>query len=120
MDQIKRISDSEIKVKLLTFTFKEDDSYVVLSPSLNLSGYGDSKEDAIESFSHILEDFINYSLNKKSLADNLVKLDWDFEKDEHPGELDYPKECYSKDKGSLKQLIDIVEYSTYDKDFELA
>ena len=39
--------------------FKEEDVYVALSPELSVSSYGETPEDAKESFKEALEAFLN-------------------------------------------------------------
>jgi len=116
MDQIRRVSDSEFKVALLTFTFREGDFYVVFSPSLDLTGYGEDKKGALESFTVVLEEFLKYSLKGNKLAENLLSLGWNFEEDEHPGELDHG--IYCKDKTFISSLAE-AEYSVYQEELVL-
>lgn len=52
-----RIKDKEIKLKVLTFSGKDGDFYVVVSPALLVSGYGNTEEEAEESFKANLETF---------------------------------------------------------------
>ncbi|MFY7665895.1 hypothetical protein [Flavobacterium sp.] len=52
-----RIKDKEIKLKVLTFSGKDGDFYVVVSPALLVSGYGDTTEEAEQSFKENLETF---------------------------------------------------------------
>ena len=111
MEQIRRHTENQVNVNLVTFIFKQGDNYVTLAPSIELSGYGDSKEDSNDSFNVVLEEFISYSLENKILADNLIKLGWNFEEDEHPGELDY--NIYSKEISDFINVESSVEYSSF-------
>ncbi len=52
-----RIKDKEIKLKVLTFSGKDGDFYVVVSPALLVSGYGTTEKEAEESFKANLETF---------------------------------------------------------------
>ena len=96
MNRIKRIERTDsLSVSLKVQTYREGDSIVMYSSALELSGYGDTNNEAAESFQFILQDFLNYNLSKNSLSSSLIALGWDFEKDEHPGELDFG--IYAKD-----------------------
>lgn len=66
-----------VKVKLLLFHF-EDDKKVnfIYSPHLDLSGYGNNLEEAQQSFQIALEDFVDYTLKKKTLGKVLMQLGW--------------------------------------------
>lgn len=93
--------------------YSEGESIVVYSPSLELSGYGDTKNEATESFKYILEDFFKSSLENNQLALTLVDLKWEFEKDEHPDQLDHG--IFSKDKMFLAPIAtpsEMIEFAT--------
>lgn len=45
-----RIKGGKIHIDILTFSGKEGDHYIFVSPSINVSGYGSTREEAIESF----------------------------------------------------------------------
>ncbi len=67
----------EVKVKLLLVSFKDkQQTHFVYSPHLDLTGYGDSIKEAKESFGIVFNDFIEYTLNKNTLAKVLTKLGW--------------------------------------------
>lgn len=116
MEHIARTENGTIKVKLNTLAFKQDDSFILFSPSLNISGYGDDEKEAKDSFLYILHDFINSNLDNKSLAETLLDLSWNFDKDEHPGQLDYG--IYSKDSVFLGPLESPSELSEFETEVE--
>lgn len=67
----------EIKVNLLLIHFEdENDINFIYSPHLDLTGYGRSLEDAKTSFEMALEDFLDYTIKKKTLGNVLSKLGW--------------------------------------------
>lgn len=55
MDTI-RITQSKIKIRVTAFKWKQDDTYFVYVPSLEISSYGNTKEEAV--------DMMNFSLNE--------------------------------------------------------
>ena len=59
-----RIKGNSIKIKVLISLGKEGEHYVVVSPSLLVSGYGSTEAEAKESFQENIETF----------CDDLVKL----------------------------------------------
>ena len=67
----------EVKVKLLLVNFKDENNiHFIYSPHLDLTGYGQSLDEAKKSFEIVFEDFIDYTLKKKSLGKVLSKLGW--------------------------------------------
>jgi hypothetical protein len=68
---------STIKVQLLLIHFKDEaEVHFIYSPHLDLTGYGNSIEDAKYSFEIALEDFIDYTLKKKTMGKVLKSLGW--------------------------------------------
>ena len=65
----------DISITLIEFK-DEDDVFFVYSPHLDLSGYGKTKTDARKSFSIVVDDFLSYTHNKKTLYKELQKLGW--------------------------------------------
>ncbi len=88
MESIKRIDERTIEISLSTIVFEEDGLFVCLSPALNTSGYGSSREDAIESFKIVVEDFIEDNLRKEKLENALLALGWAYDDKEVHGDLD--------------------------------
>lgn len=67
-----------VEVKLLLFHFKDENNiHFIYSPNLDLSGYGESQSAAKDSFEIVLEDFIDYTIKKKTLSKVLAGLGWE-------------------------------------------
>lgn len=49
---------------------------IIYSPALDLSGYGNTINEAKESFKIALEEFIRYTLNENTFNDVMKKLGW--------------------------------------------
>jgi len=69
-----------VNVSVPLLSFKEDDTFIVYSPALDVSGYGDTEEEARKSFELTLEEFINYTINKKTFQSELTRLGWKIKK----------------------------------------
>jgi len=71
-----RIKGNRLSIKILAATGKEGDYFVTVSPSLLVSGYGSTEEDAKQSFEENLrlfcEDFMK--LNQPLRESELIKL----------------------------------------------
>jgi hypothetical protein len=67
-----------VKVNLLLVHFTdENDVDLIYSPHLDLTGYGKNLIDAKKSFKIVFEDFIDYTLKKKTLGKVLLDLGWE-------------------------------------------
>ena len=57
-------------------SFKDNDSFIVYSPELEVYGYGDDLNEAVNSFNITLEEFLRYTVNKGSFQDELTRMGW--------------------------------------------
>ena len=67
---------AEVDIKLSMIIFTEGESTVAYCPALNLSGYGESESEARNSFEVVLSEYLRYTVNKKSLSEDLKKHGW--------------------------------------------
>ncbi|HEX9828118.1 MAG TPA: hypothetical protein VGA80_16075 [Flavobacteriaceae bacterium] len=68
----------EVGVNLLLIHFKDEGNiHFIYSPHLDLTGYGQDLEDAKKSFEIVFEDFVDYTLKKKTLGKVLSNLGWE-------------------------------------------
>lgn len=65
-----------VNVNLDIIEYQEDGTYIAFSPALDLTGYGSTLKEARESWETVLEEFFRYTLNKKTLHQDLVKRGW--------------------------------------------
>ncbi|MFA6400872.1 MAG: hypothetical protein WCX31_04495 [Salinivirgaceae bacterium] len=73
-----KIKKGRVEIQLLLKGWKDDDSNVhfLYSPALDLTGYGNSINEAKESFEYMLNDFVDYSKKKKTIYKELERLGW--------------------------------------------
>ena len=71
---------SSIEVNLALLEFMEADDFIIYSPGLDVTGYGKTKAEALESFEISLEEFFTYTLNKGTFAKELIRLGWEINK----------------------------------------
>lgn len=69
-------SGGRMSVTLDVYVFKEDDIFIAYSPALDLSGYGNSEENAKSSFATVMEQYIDYCLSKRTLVQDLRAHGW--------------------------------------------
>ncbi|HZK07431.1 MAG TPA: hypothetical protein VFC92_04455 [Bacteroidales bacterium] len=68
---------AKVKVNLFLIHFQDENKvHFVFSPHLDLTGYGYTLKDAKKSFTIVLDDFIDYTLNKKTISKVLADLGW--------------------------------------------
>jgi len=67
---------TEIGVDIELVQFEEDGIFYVLSPALDLTGYGKDENEAQTSFSIVLKEFIEYAVIKHTLLKELKRLGW--------------------------------------------
>ena len=64
-----------VKVLLLLLHFEDENKFhFIYSPHLDLTGYGNTMEEAKDSFSIVFEDFVDYTLKKETLSKVLTSL----------------------------------------------
>ena len=109
-------TSGNVKVKLFLVHFQDEDGvHFIYSPHLDLSGYGHSEEDAKDSFKIVFEDFIDYTLKKKTIGKVLKSLGWELK-----GTLKRPKNILAPSITSViskndyvSEIFDKYPVSTY-------
>lgn len=108
IEEIKMSRDTFV-VRINVITGEEGDFWVSISPSLNVSGYGETKEEAQESFHHHMQMFWEelkaLKMDKRHLM--LKNLGWD--------NKFYAKKQYSKafvDENGVLQDLKFAEINS--------
>lgn len=80
MKNFINIEDSKniIDLHLSVLVFQEDEYYVALCPSLNLSSYGDTVNEAKLAFDEAVETYIEYGTENGTLHQDLIDNGWIF------------------------------------------
>jgi predicted RNase H-like HicB family nuclease len=68
--------DQIIELQLNVLVFQQGDYYVAYWPSLNLSSYGDTLDDAKVGFDEVIEAYFEECRENCSLHDDLIKNGW--------------------------------------------
>ena len=63
-------------MKLSLIVFKDDNIYNIYCPALNLCGCGYTENEAHESFNIVLDEYIKYTTENKTLIADLKSLGW--------------------------------------------
>ena len=75
-----RSGSKEIKCKLPLIIFMDEGNHVFYCPSLDLSGYGATEDEASRSFNQVLSEYFKYTTNKGTLKSDLERLGWTLRK----------------------------------------
>ena len=78
MQTIKVKSDGTFECEVAVMIIDEGASYSAYCPSLELTTYGDSMEDAQQAFNERLEIFLEEMRESHSLHNELIRLGWNF------------------------------------------
>jgi len=112
----------QVKVKLLLLHFKDENKVnFIYSPHLDLTGYGTNLGEAKESFNLVFEDFVDYTIKKKTLGTILKKLGWEIK-----GKVKKPKKLIAPsitsvigDNDYVSEIFDNYKTKTYHEEVGL-
>ena len=95
--------------------------HIIYSPHLDLSGYGNSRKEARTSFEIVFEDFVAYTLKKKTLAKVLTELGWKLKgSSKKPVRVIAPSITSVINKNNyVSEIFDKYAVSTYHKEVGL-
>lgn len=102
---------------LTVIAFQEDGIHFVYAPAMDLTGYGNTIEEARASFEQTLEQFVNYSMNKQTFFVELKKLGWKISKKKAsipPSLVD----MINKNE-YLAKIFEEKQYTKFNKDINL-
>ena len=105
--------DKSLNVCLNMYLFKEDESYIVYCPALDMSAYGNSEEHAKKSFEDIFTITIKYMLDKNTMKDDLISHGWQI-KSLKQRKIKAPSfETMLERNESFREILENKEYTTY-------
>jgi hypothetical protein len=112
-------AEASMKTNIVLISFQEVDTFIVYSPHLEVTGYGQSQQEAMDSFNHCLGVFLDYTVNKKTLHEELVTLGWVLKK----GSAKRPKKINAPtwsdliiNNTALEDLLNIHTISTVQRE----
>lgn len=76
-------TDNIIELQLNVLVFQQGDYFVSFCPSLNLSSYGDSIDDAKVGFDEVMTSYLEECKENNSLHEDLIKNGWTFNIQNH-------------------------------------
>lgn len=66
----------KLTFNLDVITFEEDKVFYMACPPLDITGYGYTATEAKQSFETMLQEFLRYTINKRTLFTELERLGW--------------------------------------------
>jgi predicted transposase len=72
----QKIGNKNLLIDLACFPWIQDNIYFICAPALDITGYGNSLNEAANSFITILDEFIDYTHKKNTFFDELENLGW--------------------------------------------
>lgn len=80
IDAVIKHGNHTFKCGLNLLVWQEDGIFFQYAPELDLTGYGNSLNEAQSSFQICLNEFVAYTLNKGTIFDELERLGWTINK----------------------------------------
>jgi hypothetical protein len=112
-------SEGNMHVRIAIFSFKEKSNYIVYTPHLEVSGYGKTEDEAMNSFNIALREFLDYITNKKTLHAVLTQLGWVLKKgtQKHPKKISAPEWTdLLKSNQDLTKILSSQDFTKKDRD----
>ena len=107
----QKYGQATVKVDVPVMLFEEEKTWFAYMPSFDLTGYGNNTDEAKESLKIVLDEFIRYSLNKKTFFDELARLGWEIKSKKRPIHAPRMSDLIQKND-QLKDIINSKQYST--------
>ncbi len=72
--------DDTIETFLSIYLFEEDGLTYAACPTLDITGYGRTEQEAKDSLGVMIEEFFDYTIKKNTFRSELVRLGWSVKK----------------------------------------
>ncbi len=107
----KEIGTKSIKVDLQVLFFEEDNIHYAYMPSFDLTGYGNTEEEAKKSLTVVLDEFLRYTLNKNTLFIEMQRLGWKIKSKKKPLYAPQMSDLINTND-QLKDIVNSRQYTT--------
>jgi len=107
----KKFGTESIKVSLQVLFFEEDKIHYAYMPSFDLTGYGNTENEAKESLTVVLNEFLRYTLNKNTLFIEMQRLGWKIKSKKKPMYAPQMSELINTND-QLKDIVNSKQYTT--------
>ena len=107
----KQFGTKSVKVDQQVLIFEEDNIHYAYMPSFDLMGYGDTEENAKESLTVVLDEFLRYTLNKNTLFIEMQRLGWKIRSKQKPMYAPQMSEMINMNE-QLKDIVNSKQYTS--------
>lgn len=107
----KKYGSNSAKVNLQVLVFEEENVYFAYMPSLDLTGYGKTEEEAKESLTIVLDEFFKYTLDKNTLFIEMQRLGWRIRSKKNPLYAPQMSDLINSNE-QLKEIVNSRQYTT--------
>ena len=107
----KQFGTKSVKVDQQVLIFEEDNIHYAYMPSFDLMGYGDTEENAKESLTVVLDEFLRYTLNKNTLFIEMQRLGWKIRSKQKPMYAPQMSEMINTNE-QLKDIVNSKQYTS--------
>jgi len=98
-------------VNLKVVSFEEDNVFFAYLPSLDLTGYGKTNNEATDSLKVVLDEFLRYTLQKNTFFIELQRLGWNITNKKKPISPPEMSDLININE-QLKDIINHKQYTT--------
>lgn len=116
---LKHVSGANIDFKVALILFKEDGIFITYCPSLDLSGYGNSEQEAQDSIKHVVREYIDYGIKKGTLLADMQKYGWQIINKKRNTFKAPDFEQLLRDNEDFSDIINNKQYQKIDMPFEI-
>lgn len=107
----KDFGTKTIKVELQVLFFEEDCIHYAYMPSFDLTGYGSTEDQAKESLTIVLDEFLRYTLHKNTLFIEMQRLGWKIKSKKKPMYAPQMSDLINTND-QLKDIVNSKQYTT--------
>lgn len=107
----KQFGTKSVKVDLQVLFFEEDNIHYAYMPSFDLTGYGNTDEEAKKSLAVVLDEFLRYTLNKNTLFIEMQRLGWKIKNKKKPMHAPQMSDLINSND-QLKDIVNSKQYTT--------
>lgn len=108
-------ASGKVNVQVVLISFKEGNYHIVYAPHLEVTGSGLTEDEAMKSFHISLGMFLDYTVNKKTLHEELITLGWELKKgtEKKPRKINAPSWAQLiKKNSSLENILNLHNVTT--------
>lgn len=101
--------NNTVTLNVQVIMFEEDGIQYTYIPSFDLTGYGKTQKEAQQSLNIVLNEFLRYTINKKTFIPELKRLGWKIRSKSKPMTAPNLSELVT----SNEQLKDIMDHKQF-------